>query len=73
MIFRARRPHLGMFFGAIDWWGMGTRRIARIEENTGGTQLPFSAGELADLNELAGRIGVHGDRSNEHRMSLVDK
>ncbi|GGW82093.1 hypothetical protein AB0E64_32475 [Streptomyces caelestis] len=52
---------------------MGTRRIARIEENTGGTQLPFSADELADLNELAGRIGVHGDRSNEHRMSLVDK
>ncbi|WP_060905550.1 aldo/keto reductase [Streptomyces scabiei] len=51
----------------------GTRRIARIEENTGATQLPLSADELADLNELAGRIGVQGDRYNEHHMSLVDK
>ncbi|MEU4466820.1 aldo/keto reductase [Streptomyces sp. NPDC024017] len=51
----------------------GTRRIARIEENTGATQLPLSADELADLNELAGRVGVQGDRYNEHHMSLVDK
>ncbi|MFF7547315.1 aldo/keto reductase [Streptomyces canus] len=51
----------------------GTRRIARIEENIGATQLPLSADELADLNELAGRAGVQGDRYNEHHMSLVDK
>ncbi|MGX1479919.1 UNVERIFIED_CONTAM: aryl-alcohol dehydrogenase-like predicted oxidoreductase [Streptomyces canus] len=51
----------------------GTRRIARIEENIGATELPLSADELADLNELAGRIGVQGDRYNEHHMSLVDK
>ncbi|MFC9131421.1 aldo/keto reductase [Streptomyces sp. NPDC057099] len=51
----------------------GTRRIARIEENAGATQLPLSADELADLNELAGRIGVQGDRYNAHHMSLVDK
>ena len=51
----------------------GTRRIARIEENMGATQLPLSADELADLNELAGRFGVQGDRYNEHHMSLVDK
>ncbi|MGB8938733.1 MAG: aldo/keto reductase [Streptomyces sp.] len=51
----------------------GTRRIARIEENTGAAQLPLSADELADLNELAGRIEVQGDRYNEHHMSLVDK
>ncbi|WP_406121169.1 aldo/keto reductase [Streptomyces canus] len=50
----------------------GTRRIARIEENIGATQLPLSADELADLNELAGRVGVQGDRYNEHHMSLVD-
>lgn len=36
----------------------GTRRIARIEENTGAAQLPLSADELSDLNELAGRVGV---------------
>lgn len=51
----------------------GTRRTARIEENAGATHVPLSADELSDLNELAGRIGVKGDRYNEHHMSLVDK
>ncbi|MFJ9005923.1 aldo/keto reductase [Streptomyces canus] len=51
----------------------GTRRIARIEENIGATQLPLSADELAGLDELADRVGVQGDRYNEHHMSLVDK
>lgn len=51
----------------------GTRRITRIEENSGATQLPLSTDELADLNELAARVGVQGDRYNEHHMSLVDK
>ncbi|MFI1213331.1 aldo/keto reductase [Streptomyces sp. NPDC020802] len=51
----------------------GTRRTARIEENIGATQLPLSADELAGLNELAGRVGVQGDRYNEHHMSLLDK
>ncbi|WSQ13699.1 aldo/keto reductase [Streptomyces sp. NBC_01231] len=51
----------------------GTRRIARVEENIGATELPLSADELSDLNELAGRVGVRGDRYNEHHMSLVDK
>jgi aryl-alcohol dehydrogenase-like predicted oxidoreductase len=51
----------------------GTRRLSRVEENTGATGLPLSADELADLNKLAGRIGVQGDRYNEHHMSLVDK
>ncbi|MER6135490.1 aldo/keto reductase [Streptomyces sp. NPDC001815] len=51
----------------------GTRRTARIEENSSATQLPLSADELAGLNELAGRVGVQGDRYNEHHMSLLDK
>ncbi|WP_327187069.1 aldo/keto reductase [Streptomyces sp. NBC_01334] len=51
----------------------GTRHIARIDENSGATKLPLSPDELADLNELAGRVGVQGDRYNEHHMSLVDK
>ncbi|MFJ9026182.1 aldo/keto reductase [Streptomyces sp. NPDC102259] len=51
----------------------GARRTARIEENIGATRLPLSADELADLNGLAGRVGVQGDRYNEHHMSLVDK
>ncbi|MEU5599272.1 aldo/keto reductase [Streptomyces sp. NPDC020298] len=51
----------------------GTRRIARVDENIGAAQLPLSADELADLNELAGEVGVQGDRYNEHHMSLLDK
>ncbi|MET7354087.1 aldo/keto reductase [Streptomyces mirabilis] len=51
----------------------GTRRTARIEENAGATRVPLSADELSDLNKLAGRIGVKGDRYNVHHMSLVDK
>ncbi|MFF3963941.1 aldo/keto reductase [Streptomyces griseorubiginosus] len=51
----------------------GTRRSARIEENLGATRVPLSADELADLNELAARVGVRGDRYNEHHMSLVEK
>ncbi|MGW5664484.1 aldo/keto reductase [Streptomyces sp. NPDC003758] len=51
----------------------GTRRLSRIEENTGATRLPLSADDLADLNALADRIGVKGDRYNEHHISLVDK
>ncbi|ULR55079.1 aldo/keto reductase [Streptomyces deccanensis] len=51
----------------------GTRRTTRIEENAGATRVPLSADDLSDLNELAGRIGVKGDRYNEHHMSLLDK
>ncbi|MCX4490621.1 hypothetical protein OG585_53810 (plasmid) [Streptomyces sp. NBC_01340] len=39
----------------------GTRHIARIEEDSGATQLPLSADEMADLDELTGRIGAQGD------------
>ncbi|MET7474374.1 aldo/keto reductase [Streptomyces sp. NPDC005648] len=51
----------------------GTRRTSRIEENTGATRVPLSADDLSDLDELAGRIGVQGDRYNEHHMSLLDR
>ncbi|MEV5612778.1 aldo/keto reductase [Streptomyces sp. NPDC052225] len=51
----------------------GTRRIERVEENAGATQVPLSADELADLDTLAARIGVQGDRYNEMHMGLVGK
>jgi aryl-alcohol dehydrogenase-like predicted oxidoreductase len=38
---------------------------------TAATQVPLSADELTDLNHIAARIGVQGDRYNEHHMSLV--
>jgi len=51
----------------------GTRRPSRIEENAGAATVPLSADELADLNQLAARIGVQGDRYNEHHMALAGR
>ena len=49
----------------------GTRRTARIQENAAATQVPLSADEHADLDTLAARIGVQGDRYNEFHLGLV--
>jgi aryl-alcohol dehydrogenase-like predicted oxidoreductase len=49
----------------------GTRRLERVGENAAATQVPLSADELTDLDHLAARIGVQGDRYNEQHMSLV--
>lgn len=51
----------------------GSRRIERIKENLGATQVALSADEVADLNLLAGRIGVQGDRYNEAHMGMVGR
>ena len=51
----------------------GTRRLERIQENAAATEVPLSADDLADLNELANRIGVQGNRYNEHHMALVGR
>jgi aryl-alcohol dehydrogenase-like predicted oxidoreductase len=49
----------------------GTRRRERLAENAAATQVALSADEIADLNTAAARIGVHGNRYNDHHMSLV--
>jgi aryl-alcohol dehydrogenase-like predicted oxidoreductase len=49
----------------------GTRRRERIDENTGATQVALSADEAADLDNLAARIGVQGNRYNPAGMSMV--
>jgi aryl-alcohol dehydrogenase-like predicted oxidoreductase len=49
----------------------GTRRRERIDENTGATQVALSADEVADLDALAARVGVQGDRYNPVGMSMV--
>ncbi|MCF4123071.1 aldo/keto reductase [Antribacter sp. KLBMP9083] len=49
----------------------GTRRIERVEENAGATSVPLSADERSDLDALAARIGVHGNRYNETGMAMV--
>jgi aryl-alcohol dehydrogenase-like predicted oxidoreductase len=49
----------------------GTRRRERIDENTGATGIALSADEIADLDALAARVGVQGDRYNPDGMAMV--
>ena len=51
----------------------GTRRRERLEENTGATRIALSADDITDLNTVASTIGVHGNRYNDHHMSLVGR
>jgi aryl-alcohol dehydrogenase-like predicted oxidoreductase len=51
----------------------GTRRTQRIRENAAATQLALSADERADLDSLAQRIGVRGDRYNAEHMTYVNR
>jgi len=51
----------------------GTRRAERIVENAGATQVALSADDIAELNSLAERVGVQGNRYNEHHMALVGR
>jgi aryl-alcohol dehydrogenase-like predicted oxidoreductase len=51
----------------------GTRRPERLTENTAATQVALSADEIADLDTMAARIGVHGNRYNDLHMSLVGR
>ncbi|MEU0493852.1 aldo/keto reductase [Mycobacterium sp. NPDC006124] len=49
----------------------GTRRRERIDENVAATTVTLSADETAELNALAARVGVQGDRYNPAGMSMV--
>ena len=49
----------------------GTRRIERVEENAAAASVPLSADEVADLNAVAARIGVVGNRYNDAGMAMV--
>jgi aryl-alcohol dehydrogenase-like predicted oxidoreductase len=49
----------------------GTRRRGRVDENAGATQVALSADDVADLNDLAARVGVQGDRYNPAGMAMV--
>jgi aryl-alcohol dehydrogenase-like predicted oxidoreductase len=49
----------------------GTRRRGRVDENAESTQVALSADEVADLNGLAARIGVQGDRYNQAGLAMV--
>ena len=49
----------------------GTRRLERVEENAGAATVALSADEVADLNTVAARMGVVGNRYNDAGMAMV--
>ncbi len=51
----------------------GTRRLSRIEENAAATSVGLSADEVADLDVLASRIGVAGERYNREHLGYLDR
>ncbi len=51
----------------------GTRRTSRIQENADATRVPLAADDLADLNTLAQRVGVQGERYNPFHLGLVGR
>ncbi|MDN4640068.1 aldo/keto reductase [Agreia sp. PsM10] len=51
----------------------GTRRASRIQENAASASVGLSADEVADLDTLAQRVGVHGDRYNEVHMGYINR
>jgi aryl-alcohol dehydrogenase-like predicted oxidoreductase len=51
----------------------GTRRISRIEENIAATTVALSADDLADLDALASRAGVAGERYNAEHLGYLDR
>ncbi|MFC7622988.1 aldo/keto reductase [Microlunatus sp. GCM10028923] len=51
----------------------GTRRTARVQENAAAAQVALSADERADLDGLAQRVGVRGNRYNPAGMAMVNR
>jgi aryl-alcohol dehydrogenase-like predicted oxidoreductase len=51
----------------------GTRRTSRIRENAAATAVGLTADERADLDTLAQRVGVHGDRYNTTHLGYVNR
>lgn len=51
----------------------GTRRTERIDENTGATAVALAADDVAELDGLAERVGVAGDRYDAAGMAAVNR
>ncbi|MFZ6993112.1 aldo/keto reductase [Curtobacterium sp. RRHDQ66] len=51
----------------------GTRRTERIDENAGATAIALSVDDVADLDGLADRVGVAGDRYDAAGMAAVNR
>ena len=48
----------------------GTKRVARVEENTAADRIELSAGQIERLNNLA---PAAGERHDENNMAVIDR
>jgi aryl-alcohol dehydrogenase-like predicted oxidoreductase len=51
----------------------GTRRLARLDENLGATELTLTANDVKELDEASAGIEVHGERYNEQMQRMIDR
>ena len=49
----------------------GTKRVARVEENTAADRVELSAGQIERLNNLA--TAAAGERHDEGNMAVIDR
>jgi aryl-alcohol dehydrogenase-like predicted oxidoreductase len=51
----------------------GTRRLERLDENLGATDVDLSAEDVRELDDASARIEVLGDRYPEHMQAMIDR
>ncbi len=51
----------------------GTRKLTRLEENLGSTGVELTADDLREIEDVAARIQVQGDRYPEHLERMIDR
>ena len=51
----------------------GTKRLSRLEENVGASDVELTSGDLAEIDAAAARIEVQGARYPEHLERMVDR
>jgi aryl-alcohol dehydrogenase-like predicted oxidoreductase len=51
----------------------GTRNVRRLQENVGAAELELSADDLAEIEDAAAKIEVHGDRYPAQLQRLIDR
>jgi aryl-alcohol dehydrogenase-like predicted oxidoreductase len=50
----------------------GTRRLARLEENLGATEVELTQGDLREIESAFSKVKVQGERLPEEHMKLID-
>ncbi|MFI5428854.1 aldo/keto reductase [Aeromicrobium sp. UC242_57] len=51
----------------------GTRRISRLDENLGATEIELSGDDLAELDRASAAVDLTGDRYPEAMQRMIDR